>query len=272
MLQNEPNLKHQVDGVAGPLAYQSIHGRTPLICIHGFGGSGLDFEALSVQMNPRFQTIGINVPGHGGLDVCSNPLNQLANTVEQFNQEPIVLLGYSMGGRIALSIALTGRLNIAHLVLIGTTPGIPTPDLRHARIQFERDISKRLKGGSPTNFESWWRSLEPIASQSNMPEPYKSQMRQRRALNNLGHLDQMLAILGTGSMSSMWSDLERINVPTDLIVGEHDQKYSKIAGQMQTLIPQAHCTTVKGCGHAPHLEAPAATATSLNARLENLVD
>lgn len=271
MLQNDSNLKHRIDGPSGPLAYESVHGRTPLICIHGFGGSGLDFEALSRQMNPGFNTIGVNVPGHGGLDVSSDPLNKILNTAQRFNQAPIVVLGYSMGGRIALRLALTGKLNIAHLILIGTTPGISNPELRLARIHFEREISKRLKGDSPRDFESWWRSLAPIKTQSSMPEPYQSQMRQRRALNHLGHLDEMLAVFGTSSMPSMWSDLEHITVATDLFVGGRDQKYLDIARKIKDIMPRANCTTIEGCGHAPHLEAPAATADCLNDRLGYLL-
>ena len=272
MMQVSSNLKHRFDNPNGPTAYSSEKSGMPVVCLHGFGGSGLDFEGISEHISPGFNPIGLNVPGHGGLALTQKPMDQILKSVQAFNTEPIILLGYSMGGRIALRLAVSGALDIAQLVLIGTTPGMKSPEEQQSRRRFENQISARLLELSPPEFESWWRTLPPIKTQSRMPQSLQSDMRRRRALNDLGHLNRALEVFGTSRMPPMWSALNTLSIPTMLITGEEDHKYLDIAQRMNRVLPRSCHVNVAGCGHAPHLESPARTASVLNRQLAALLD
>jgi 2-succinyl-6-hydroxy-2,4-cyclohexadiene-1-carboxylate synthase len=253
----------------GLIGYHFPGEGAPLFCLHGFGGSGLDFEALAAMLGGRVPMIALNLPGHGGRDVDVDGLQKIADDIRSVTTDPIRLLGYSMCGRFALRLAVEARVPIDSLYLIGTTPGLGSADEQATRAEFESNLIRRLHDMSPKGFQDWWSTLPIISSQSRMPSPYKERMHSRRTRNDPSLLIDAVTHYGTGNTPPMWRALNNLNVPTHLFVGETDHKYLRIAQDMENRMPNALLESIPNAGHAPHLETPQIMAERLLARLDN---
>ncbi|MGB0647188.1 MAG: alpha/beta fold hydrolase [Bradymonadia bacterium] len=260
MKQGPSYLPNQIQLGESVIAHASTSPGPPIVCLHGFGGSGLDFDVLATHLVQHQQIIGLNLPGHGGVEFTSKPRQSIVDSIHAVCTTPFVLMGYSMGGRIALELAQASTLPITKLILIGTTPGYRNDTERHERITFEAKVKARLTRDSVAGFESWWRTLPPIKTQSRMPEPFYEEMLNRRLRNHLGHLAESLCHFGTSQMSPMWSKLTQLNMPVLLLAGETDQKYRTLAHEMDSHLKHSRFVTITDAGHAPHLESPRATA------------
>ena len=263
MKQGTSHLTHQIQLGDSVIAHVSQRPGPPIICLHGFGGSGLDFDALATHLIREHRIIGLNLPGHGGVEFNDDPRPSIVNAIHTVCPTPFVLMGYSMGGRIALELAQTSTLPITKLILIGTTPGYRNDIERHERIKFEAQVQARLTDETAESFESWWRTLPPIKTQDRMPEPFYREMLNRRRQNKLGHLKASLRHFGTSQMYPMWSKLAQLDIPVMLLAGEDDEKYRQLAHEMDTQIKHSVVMTIADSGHAPHLESPRSTAAAM---------
>ena len=173
---------------------------------------------------------------------------------------PPVLLGYSLGGRTALSWACADSDSFAALILIGASPGIENHDEREARLAADQSLAQRIASSGAAAFADFWEATPIISSQSDIPEPYGSALRARRRRCSPEGLGASLKGMGTGRMPPLWSELSKLPLPTLLITGSKDAKFCEIARAMQARIPKATHRTVKGAGHCCHLEQPDRTA------------
>ncbi|MFT7623934.1 MAG: 2-succinyl-6-hydroxy-2,4-cyclohexadiene-1-carboxylate synthase [Myxococcota bacterium] len=217
-----------------------------IVALHGFGGAGSDFDALASALGRETE---LEIPGLP----LSEPLDCGPDDL---------LLGYSMGARVALSAVIDG-LRCAGLVLIGGTPGIDDDSDRQARRRADLDLAARIEGLGSAAFADEWAKSPIIRSQERMPQPWRQEMSARRRDQPVAGLLNQLETLGQGAMPSMWHRLGEIPVPTLWLVGAEDDKYGRIADRAATLMPTAQVIRVAGAGHAPHLEVPAETARLL---------
>lgn len=264
--------------VAGyPASVTIVEGRAPsrpskdkpdisILALHGFTGSSLDFQPLwETEIGSHYTWICPDFIGHGRSaspeDLEPYSLQNAITLISEARKlapdpDKVNLIAYSMGGRIALHyLAAASALPAC---LIGTSPGLASADERNQRrLQDQKWIELLRKPGSIQRFCNLWEAQPLIATQAQLPDPLRSQLKERRRSNNATGLANSLACCGTGSIPSLWNQLGKFNA-FKLIHGEKDEKFAAIAGHMKQENPLIEINPIADCGHAPHLEDPEA--------------
>ena len=242
----------------------------PVLIIHGFTGSGSAMAPLTELLGGT--RIAPDLIGHGrsespiSLDPYSlkNISLQLSSLMKQLDASPASIIGYSLGGRIALTFALSHPEMVKSLALIGTSPGISNGQERERRLKHDHELAASISEAGIGKFiDTWvampmWESLR----QSLTPEQWHDSITQRTANHPLG-LANSLRASGTGAMPPLHDILQDLGAPTLLIVGEQDSKFLQIAKEMAPRIPRARIEIIANSGHATHLEQPHATAEAI---------
>lgn len=245
----------------------------PIIALHGFTGRGSDW-ALPREKLKGHAWLAPDLPGHGsasGVTPADLPahLAAIARARGFFSEHP-VLIGYSMGGRVALHAALAMPEAFSALVLIGASPGLADPAERVARRGADAELAGRILKTDTPAFLAEWDAQPLLAGRHATPEPWKTRSLEARRQNSPEGLAASLAGVGTGTLEPLWDRLGEIRIPTLVLAGANDAKFTDIARRMAGKIPGAIFAGVEGAGHAAHLEKPDTTAALIAAWLETL--
>jgi len=235
-----------------------------LVLLHGFTHTGASWDAVVAALGESYRVLAPDIRGHG-TSSRSRPvtLKAVIADVEQLPAPRFTLCGYSMGGRIALHVALSLPARVERLVLIAASPGIAASDERDARRVADERLAEEVEGGSIEEFASRWASTPVLADQ---PASVRAQIDRDRLRNTPAGLARALRGLGAGALPSLWDRLGELKMPVVLIVGERDQKFRAIAAEMGERIASARVVVVSGAGHAVHLEAPQRVAAIIGHR------
>jgi 2-succinyl-6-hydroxy-2,4-cyclohexadiene-1-carboxylate synthase len=175
------------------------------------------------------------------------------------------VVGYSMGGRLALHAALREPERLGALVLVGVTAGIEDPVERDERRRSDESLAEWMERRSIEEVVERWERQPVFASQS-------SQLREAQRAGRLSHdperLAQLLRSAGQGASPAVWKNLAALRCPVLLTAGEQDRRYATAAARMAERIPDARVRLIANAGHAPHLEAPDAFAGALREFLD----
>jgi 2-succinyl-6-hydroxy-2,4-cyclohexadiene-1-carboxylate synthase len=166
------------------------------------------------------------------------------------------LLGYSLGGRIALQLALDHPGRLRRLVLVSCVAGVRDQAERTARIKRDEGLAQILEEDGIGSFLALWESNPTLKPAKPLQHRVCETIRSMRMNQDPNGLAAALRCLGVGTMEDLWDRLPKLRVPTLLIAGEHDQRYVKAMGEMAKLIPGARFEIVAGSGHAVHREQP----------------
>jgi 2-succinyl-6-hydroxy-2,4-cyclohexadiene-1-carboxylate synthase len=231
------------------------------VLLHGFTGSSASWgdDLLGSVRRAGFSPAPIDLPGHGqeAIGYAEPTLESALGIVDSaLGSTPGVLIGYSMGGRIALHYAARHPERVERLVLESSTAGLRTEAERRTRQMADEAIASRLFADGIEPFVAYWESLPIFDTQRRMDPALRAALRRRRMRNDPGGLGAALRGLGTGSLPSLWDDLGRITVPVLILVGELDHKFCNIGQDLEAGLPDARLVTVPDAGHAIHLEAP----------------
>ncbi len=207
------------------------------LCLHGFAQSPALWNAFDAPW----------LPGHGLAPVCEG--DDFESAVKAFvknrhpraNGDP-VLIGYSMGARVALSIALQGLLPIRHLVLYSVHPGLEEHERPMRRAQEEEWQSWITQGLDV--FAQKFGAL-PVLNQ-NPPHPDADLWRRSQTQQGLSWA---LRTLGLAAMPNYWDRLNELTMPVTLVVGEYDIAYRTHAERMLPLLRCGELRVVQGVGH-----------------------
>ena len=178
------------------------------------------------------------------------------------------VLGYSMGGRLALHLALAAPDRVAALVLEGASPGIPDQEERRLRRQADDALAARIDREGIAAFVDYWEALPLFASQQRLPGPAREALRAARLANAPHGLANSLRGAGAGTQEALHDRLATLPMPVRLIAGEWDEKYRQLAGEMSGRIPYAGVAIIADAGHAAHLEQPQRFAATVREFLE----
>lgn len=235
----------------------------PILALHGFTGSGLDFECFTYNTLQNFSWFAPDLMGHGQTPISENERDysfdahiDYLDLISKQLKKPFILLGYSMGGRLALKYALERPHNLKHLILASGTPGIIDRDERLQRQQADEALASKILSEGVHNFINFWQEQDIIRSQKNIPLSIYEPLLKRKFANNALGLANSLRKMGTGSMESLWHQLCEIEIPVTLITGEKDLKFTQIAEQMSLYLRNASHIIFPNIGHAAIWENP----------------
>lgn len=227
------------------------------ILLHGFTNTGRSWDPVIAALGESYRALAPDIRGHGGASAREPvTLEGVIEDTARLVDGPFALVAYSMGGRIALHVALTLPARVRRLVLIGASPGLADPVERAARREADERLASEIERSSIEEFAERWAANPVLAGQ---PE----WIREDRLRNTPAGLARALRGLGTGALPPLWDRLGELSMPVALVVGERDQKFRAIAEQMAGAIPDATVVVVPGAGHAAHLEAPEAAAEAI---------
>lgn len=234
---------------------------TPIVLLHGFTQTGRSWGPTIAALGEGHDATAPDLRGHGDA-AALRPISFDTVRADVLALAParFVLAGYSMGGRIALGLALHAPERVARLTLIGASPGLADDGERRARRAADDALADRIEGEGIEAFARAWAALPLFAGQSSDVAAAAHAERLRQTPTGLV---AALRGLGTGVMAPLWERLGELSMPVALLVGERDAKFRAIAEQMAAAIPHATLHVIPGAGHAPQLEAPEAVARLL---------
>jgi len=250
--------------------------KRPLLLLHGFTGSSRNWEPVLPELAARFMVIAVDLLGHGRSAAPTRPARymieaaaaDLIDLLDQLAIEQTSLLGYSMGGRLALYLAAQYPQRFQALILESASPGLKEKAEQIERRQRDNELAARLEREGLEAFVDYWESLPLWASQEQLAEEVRAGLRRLRLQNDPVGLANSLRGMGTGAQPSQWNRLSKLRLPVLLLAGELDSKFVAINQEMARLIPGAWLEIVPEAGHTVHLERPSRYAKLVRAFLD----
>ena len=187
-----------------------------------------------------------------------------SGVLDLIDGEPFSLLGYSMGGRVALTAALRAPTSLEHLVLIGATAGLDSPLERAARRAADEQLAETLDEGDLSEFLAQWLAQPLFATL-----PRAAACLDARKTNTAAGMARCLRQMGTGTQEPSWDRLHEVLVPTLYLAGSHDTRYGAIGRRLVAAMPNGSLRFLLGAGHACHLEQPIACADTISTWLRH---
>lgn len=249
---------------------------SPILFLHGFMGSSADWKEVLESLAPRFYCTAVDLPGHGASRnlppddyTVEGTARKVFDTLRELGIKRPKLVGYSMGGRLALYLTLRYPTHFSGLFLESASPGLESPEEREARRETDEMKAQRLESEDFTEFlGDWYR--QPLFVSVARNERLLRQTIEARLHNDPAELAKSLRGLGTGSQPSLWSELSGLQVPTLAVAGELDEKFVEIGRRMESGSPATFFTPVPGTGHNVHDEAPESYIGLLKDFLESI--
>ncbi len=236
----------------------------PVVFLHGFSGSSNDWKFIFKQLPSKFFPVAIDLIGHGKSDSPSaskfytvkSIVKQLDNIFSSLGLDKIILCGYSMGGRVAISYAVTFPKKIKGLILESTSPGIADLKLRKERYSADVQLAKEITEKGLQKFFDKWFEKALFKSLKNVPTKTYNKLKNERLNNSITGLSNILTNFSTGKMPGYWTQLNMLGFPVLLLTGSLDIKFTEINSRMNKLINNAEYIIVDNSGHNIHFEKP----------------
>jgi len=250
-----------------------------IVFLHGFTGSSETWHEVTRELNGQYRTVAVDLTGHGQSFV---PEDHSRYTMEEqiadldalfvkLNLTNFNLVGYSMGGRIALAYLINHPEKVTSLILESASPGLKTELERINREVADKILSKRIVDEGIPAFVEFWEELALFETQKKLLPEIQDAIRRERLNQSVTGLANSLLAIGTGSQPSYWNQLQYIERPVFLLTGEKDKKFVNIAREMEKCIPEVVHTTISNAGHAIHVEKSSLFATMVRKHLSTVI-
>ncbi len=235
-----------------------------LLLLHGFTGTAQTWGRCLETWAATHRVIAPDLLGHGGSDAPTDPAAYalerqaagLAELLQLLEATPAVVVGYSMGARLALVLTLTHAQLVERLVLESPSPGILDPTDRAARAAADEHLAAEVEHDGVEAFIDRWEALPLFASHERLPEPVRAAQRHERLRHSAAGLAGSLRGGGQGAMTPLHDRLGEIACPTLVLAGALDALGEGRGRAVADGIPGAAFELVAGAGHTPHLERP----------------
>ena len=190
----------------------------------------------------------LDAPGHGDSEDGRRSLDQCGDDIAETSPGGI-LVGYSMGARMALHAVLRHPDTWDGLVLVSGTAGITDPNERLQRRSSDDSLADRIIDIGTEAFLHEWLANPMFAGLDD-----STRMLDQRLRNRPTGLADSLRHAGTGTQADLWPHLSSVRLPVLIVTGSNDAKFVEIGSRMATEIPEAEHVTIDGSGHTVHLE------------------
>ncbi len=241
----------------------------PILLLHGFAGRGSDWGAHATALARRFRVIVVDLPGHGRTRP-SDPADadptwasvertadDLATILARSGAAPAHVLGYSLGARIALRLAVAHPDSVRRLVLESPSAGLADAAERATRRAADTALAERVERDGIEAFVDAWERLPIFASHASLPAARAARLRSERLRNRPAGLALSLRGAGQGTMEPLHDRLAAVQVPTLVVAGALDPAGLARAERVAAGLAGARLRVISGAGHTPHLETPA---------------
>ncbi|MEB3329382.1 MAG: alpha/beta fold hydrolase [Candidatus Sericytochromatia bacterium] len=258
-----PTLPPPLDVAAGGLRWRvrawGGFEAPPLLLLHGFGADSRVWASVAERLADRWRVLAVDLPGHGGT-TAPGPAWDLPRTAlalaalwPLLEDRPAVVLGYSLGGRLALHLALHAPL--AGLVVVGASPGLREAAARADRLAADRRWIARLADGLPAFWAAW--DQQPVfATRLDRPSFDRAFPDFVRGEQAPAGLAAAMAAFGLGRMAPLHDRLRALATPTVVVAGERDEKFLALGRDLAAALPAATFLPAPGAGHDVPNESP----------------
>jgi 2-succinyl-6-hydroxy-2,4-cyclohexadiene-1-carboxylate synthase len=233
-----------------------------ILFLHGFLGTSADWDGLVSVLARRYRCITVDLPGHGAsanvsaeLFTMDGAAQALTDVLDAEGIDRAAVVGYSMGGRLALYFALHHAVRCRALVLESASPGLPTEAERAARRAADETRARQLETTPFDDFLRGWYAQPLFASLYHQAGRVERLLEARRHASPQA-LAQALCGLGTGQQPSLWAHLPGLALPALALAGALDAKYAALAEAMAAQAPPMQAALIPDAGHNVHLEQP----------------
>lgn len=253
----------EVDGVR--LHVGSAGEGPDVVLLHGFTGSTESMRGVAAALAERFRTVSIDLVGHGRSDAPDDPApyamprcaRQVAGVLDALVARPAHLLGYSMGGRIALALCTAHPERVASALLVGASAGIADAAERAERAERDAALAARIERDGVTAFVDAWMAQPLFESQRRrLSAEALAAARAQRLDNRARGLANALRGMGAGVQEPLHDRLPSLPMPVCLVAGEDDARFRAIAADLAGRLAAARVEVIPNAGHAAHLENP----------------
>jgi 2-succinyl-6-hydroxy-2,4-cyclohexadiene-1-carboxylate synthase len=236
----------------------------PLLLIHGFTGRGTAWGSHAAVLARSFRTIVVDLPGHGRTGIHADlarigvegTADDLAVILERLDAVPAHVLGYSLGARVALRLAVAHPDVVARLVLESPSAGIARAGERSSRRRADAALAAAIERDGIEAFVDAWERRPVFASQATLPARRAARIRRLRLGNRGAGLAASLRAAGQGAMAPLHDRLAAVRAPTLVIAGALDPAGRARAETVASGVPGARVAILDGAGHTPHEERP----------------
>lgn len=239
-----------------------------ILFLHGFMGNCEEFEdvvSIISDLND-FSFLTVDLPGHGKSQLLESndyytmefTAQSLINLLNELKISNCFLIGYSMGGRLALYLILNFSERFLKVILESASPGLSTETQRLERVKSDNQIARKLNRINTTEdftcFLSAWYTQSIFGNIKNHSQYDK--LITTRLKNTPAELAKSLCWMGTGTQPSLWDKIKTNTVPILLLVGEYDKKFIEINTKMVDACKYCNLNIISGAGHNIHFEKP----------------
>lgn len=233
-----------------------------IVLVHGFTQTMRSWDRLAALLSETFQVVRVDLPGHGGSAEVDLSFEETADALGEAGGAA-TYVGYSLGGRLCLRLAVDHPELVQSLVLVGASPGLADGGERAARRAADEALADEIERIGTAAFLDGWLAQALFATLTPQADDLEA-----RLANSPAGLARALRRLGAGAQEPLWDRLGELAMPVLAMTGQEDTKFSRLAEEMAGAIGvNAQAVAVAGAGHAAHLERPVSFHRLLSAFL-----
>jgi len=243
---------------------------SPLVLLHGFTGSIDSMAALADRLSKHHTVVSIDIVGHGGsakpsqpssydMSVAADQVIDVAGQVDGL----VHLVGYSMGGRVALAALASDPGRFRSVCVIAANPGIVDVEDRADRRVADERLADAIEANGIEWFVDEWMAKPFFGSQRRLGEAYLGEVRRQRLANDPVGLANSLRAMGTGAQPPTWEALRSVPIPLRYVVGALDMRFVELGRRLVSSMPNANLVEIADAGHAAHEERPDDVAVAI---------
>lgn len=248
--------------LSGPLGAEQLgaEGAPQMTFVHGFAQTGNSWKPIAEYFAGHgFLVTVVDMPGHGNSAQVRADLRRTADMLSAIGGTG-TYVGYSLGGRACLHLALLYPNLVERLIVLGANPGIDDAGLRAARREADDVLEARMNELGLDAFLREW-AAQPLFGGLVLTDAQQAD----RLRNTTDGLGSSLRLAGTGAQGSLWPRLRELNMDVLALAGADDDKFSAIARQIADAVPSGRFLLIPDAAHAAHLQQPETVAAAIAA-------